>query len=90
MDQFIEPAALQQPSAYVDPDQIPLFFGIPELMNILSISRGTAYAMVNGRGFPCGRVGSRIIISREQFLTWAEKSFNRQHIPLRRYKQQKG
>lgn len=65
--------------------EIPPFFSVTELVFILGISRTTAYALVNTKGFPCGRIGTRIVIEREQFLKWVEKHFNNRPIPLRKY-----
>lgn len=64
-----------QANPIFDESQIPLFFNVEELIKILGISRTTAYALVHTKGFPCGRIGSRILIQKDAFLDWVNRTF---------------
>lgn len=51
-------------------DELPLMLSVPEVAAALGISRAGAYELVKEEGFPSLTVGSRILISKEQFIAW--------------------
>ena len=50
-------------------DDLPLMLSVPEVAAVLGISRAGAYELVRG-GFPAIRIGSRIVVPKEEFLLW--------------------
>ncbi len=63
--------------------EIPAFFNVMEMAALLGISRTTAYALARTPGFPCGRIGNRIVISRDLFLAWIDENFCNQYIHIK-------
>ena len=43
-----------------------------EAAQVLGVSRPTVYRMVHMAGFPCFRVGARVLIPREALKEWVE------------------
>ncbi len=54
-------------------DDLPEFFSVAILAEILGISRATAYRMAGQGCLPCLRVGKRIILSREHLRRWLDR-----------------
>ena len=54
---------------YKDIEEIPMIFGPRELSKILGISKNKTYEVVNRYDFPKIRVGRRIIISKNTFVS---------------------
>lgn len=48
------------------------YLTVPEMCKVLRISRKTGYDLVNSEGFPCIRIGRRIIIGRVALNEWAK------------------
>ena len=46
---------------------------IPKLAEILGISRAGAYALFHSEGFPCIRIGKRMLVQRDAFLQWLDE-----------------
>lgn len=66
-------------TAYTSYDDLPLMLSVPELSVILGISRAGAYELVRSQGFPSIKIGSRIIIPKDKFISWLnEKSSENQ------------
>ncbi len=57
---------------------------VPEVAQVMGISRPTAYMLANRKDFPAIRLGKRILIPREPFETWLKNSVTqgRCDIPL--------
>ena len=53
--------------SYVD---LPLTLTVPEVGEALGISRAAAYELVRSRGFPSMRIGTRILVPKDKFITW--------------------
>ena len=49
-------------SSYKSFDDLPLMLSVPEVANVLGISRAGAYELVKTEGFPSLTIGSRIIV----------------------------
>ena len=60
-------------SSYKAYDDLPLMLSVPEVAEVLGISRAGAYELARSREFPSMKVGSRIIIPKDKFLLWIEK-----------------
>ena len=53
-------------------DELPLMLTVPEVAEVLGISRAGAYELVKGEYFPALKIGSRIIVPKDKFLLWIE------------------
>lgn len=54
-------------------DQLPLTLNAEQVANYLNISRAGAYALFHVEGFPCIRIGKRVLVQREAFLHWLDE-----------------
>lgn len=52
---------------------VPAFYTVDDMRRILGIGRNSAYGLVNKKGFPCVRVGSRIVIPADLFHEWVAR-----------------
>ena len=51
-------------------DDLPLFLNANLLAQVLGVSISTAYEVMHEPGFPVLRVGSRMVVPKEQFIRW--------------------
>jgi len=59
-------------------DELPLTLSVPEMAAALGISRAGAYALVRTEGFPALRIGSRIVIPKEELREWVNRNISNQ------------
>ena len=57
-------------STYQSYDDLPLFLNVNLVAQVLGVSISTAYEVMHEPGFPVLRVGSRIVVPKEQFIQW--------------------
>ncbi len=57
---------------YKQTDELPFTLSVEEMAAFLGISRVGAYNLSHRKGFPAVRVGKRILIPRDKFLTWLD------------------
>ena len=57
-------------SLYQSYDDLPLFLNAETVSKVLGVSPSSAYELLHEDGFPTLRVGSRMVVSKEQFLQW--------------------
>lgn len=62
---------------YTSFEQLPLTLRAEEVAQILGISRAGAYALFHAEGFPCIRIGKRMLVQRDAFLHWLEEQQNK-------------
>ena len=55
---------------YTSYDELPIMLSVPQLAAALGISRSGAYALVRSEGFPALKIGSRIVIPKDELLKW--------------------
>ena len=60
-------------SKYKSYDELPLMLSVTDMAEVLGISRAGAYELVKTEGFPSFSVGSRIIIPKDQFISWVKR-----------------
>ena len=58
---------------YKSYDELPLMLSVIDVAEVLGISRAGAYALVKSAGFPSLSVGSRIIVPKEEFVSWVKR-----------------
>ena len=59
-------------SVYKSYDDLPLFLNAKMVAQVLGVSISTAYELFHEPVFPTLRVGSRMVVSKEKFIQWAE------------------
>ena len=51
-------------------NDLPLMLSVPELTEVLGISRAGAYELVKSKGFPALHIGNRIVIPKDGLIAW--------------------
>ena len=54
-------------------DDLPLTLTVPEVGEVLGISRAKAYDLARSDGFPSMRIGTRILVPRDKLIRWIDK-----------------
>ena len=57
-------------SEYRSYDDLPLFLNADTVAKVLGISISSAYELMHDPGFPILKVGSRLVVPKEKFITW--------------------
>ncbi len=57
-------------------DELPSVLGIKELQGYLGISRAGVYNLLHRADFPTLHLGSRLMVTKENLLTWMQKNTN--------------
>ena len=55
---------------YTSYDELPIMLSVPQLATALGISRSGVYALVRSADFPALKIGSRIVIPKDELLEW--------------------
>ena len=58
-------------------DELPLMLSVPDVAEVLGISRAGAYELVHAEDFPKLRIGSRIVVPKEEMREWIHENLNR-------------
>ena len=53
-------------------DELPLFLNAETVAQVLGVSPSSGYELMHEPGFPVLRVGSRMVVPKEQFIQWVE------------------
>ena len=56
-------------SIYKTYDELPLFLNADTVAKVLGVSPSSGYELMHEQGFPSLRIGSRIVIPKEAFLS---------------------
>ena len=59
-------------SKYRSYDDLPLMLSVPEVAEVLGISRAGAYDLVRSAGFPHMKLGNRILVPKDKFIKWID------------------
>ena len=51
-------------------EDLPLMLTVPEVGEVLGISRASAYELVRSKGFPSIRIGTRILVPKDKLIAW--------------------
>ena len=57
-------------SIYRNYDELPLFLNSATVEKVLGVSPSSAYELMHDPRFPVLRVGSRMVVPKEQFIRW--------------------
>ena len=58
--------------------ELPLMLNADEVANVLSISRANAYALMHNRDFPVLRLGRRLLVPRDNLISWIQANTNKE------------
>ena len=61
-------------SQYSTFENLPVMLNMKHIAEVLGISPAAAYKLAHSDGFPSIKVGVRLIVPRDKFLDWIEKS----------------
>lgn len=64
-------------TVYKSYDELPLMLSVPEVAAVLGISRAGTYELVKSDGFPSLKIGSRIVVPKEKFISWIDAQTSR-------------
>ena len=59
-------------SIYKNYDELPLFLNAKTVAQVLGISTAGAYELMHSTGFPVLKIGSRLVVPKENFLSWVD------------------
>ena len=59
-------------SNYKAYDELPLFLNAETVANVLGIAMSSTYELMKEKDFPALRIGNRLIVPKEKFITWVE------------------
>lgn len=54
-------------------DDLPLTLTVPEVGEVLGLSRAKAYDLARSEGFPSMRIGRRILVPRDKLIRWIDE-----------------
>lgn len=60
-------------SEYRSYDELPLFLNAKMVAKVLGVSPSSGYELMHEPGFPVLRVGSRMVVPKEQFIRWVQE-----------------
>ena len=63
-------------SIYKTYDDLPLFLNATMVAQVLGISAASSYVLMHEKGFPVLKIGNRMVVPKEKFITWVEQSTN--------------
>ena len=58
---------------YKSYDELPLMLSVSDVADVLGIGRANAYELVRNEGFPALKIGNRIIVPKDDFISWIKK-----------------
>lgn len=67
-------------SEYKSYDELPLFLNAETVASVLGVSPSSGYELMHESGFPSLRIGSRIVVPKEQFVRWVEQNTGRDDV----------
>ena len=66
-------------SIYKSYDELPLFLNAATVAKVLGIAPSSSYELMHEKDFPALRIGSRLVVPKEQFRLWAERQAGGAH-----------
>ena len=60
-------------SSYKSYDDLPLFLNADTVGKVLGVSPASTYELMHESNFPVLRVGSRMVVPKEQFIRWVNE-----------------
>ena len=66
-------------SGYRSYDELPLFLNAKMVAQVLGVSPSSGYELMHEPGFPVLKVGSRMVVPKEQFIRWVQEHTGNDH-----------
>ena len=60
-------------SKYKSYDELSLMLSVPDVAAVLGISRAAAYELARSKDFPSLRIGTRIVVPKDKFISWINR-----------------
>ena len=60
-------------SEYRSYDELPLFLNAKMVAQVLGVSPSSGYELMHEPDFPVLKVGSRMVVPKEQFIRWVQE-----------------
>ena len=60
-------------SVYKSYEELPLFLNAETVAKVLGVAPSTAYKLMHEADFPTLKIGNRIVVPKEQFITWVQQ-----------------
>ena len=61
-------------SIYKSYDELPLFLNADTVAKALGVSLSSGYELMHEKDFPALKIGSRIVVPKENFIRWVEQN----------------
>ena len=63
--------------SYKSFDELPMMISVSQVAKVLGISRTRSYELVNEKGFPKIKIGTRIVVPKDEFRLWIQKQIKK-------------
>ena len=63
--------------SYKSFDELPMMLSVSQVAKVLGISRTRSYELVNEKGFPKIKIGTRIVVPKDEFRLWIQKQMEK-------------
>jgi excisionase family DNA binding protein len=63
--------------SYKSFDELPMMLSVSQIAKVLGISRTRSYDLVNEKGFPKIKIGTRIVVPKDEFKLWIQKQIKK-------------
>ena len=60
-------------SGYKNYDELPLFLNAATVAKVLGVSPSSGYELMHEPDFPVLKIGSRMVVPKEQFVEWVSQ-----------------
>ena len=60
-------------SSYRSYDELPLFLNAKTVAKVLGVSPSSGYELMHEPDFPMLKIGSRMVVPKEQFVEWVSR-----------------
>ena len=60
-------------SGYKSYEDLPLFLNAATVAKVLGVSPSSGYELMHEPGFPVLKIGSRMVVPKEQFICWGDE-----------------
>ena len=61
-------------SMYKSYDDLPLFLNAATVAKVLGVAPSSAYELMHESGFPVLKIGSRMVVPKEEFICWVQQN----------------
>ncbi len=66
--------------SYKSFDELPMMLSVSQVAKVLGISRTRSYELVNEKGFPKIKIGTRIVVPKDEFKLWIQKQIKKAYF----------